>query len=140
MFPGDAEWKGKKVKKGEQNSSWDVMLKMDKNRGHLSKPLDFLKVGHHGSVNGTPFIDKKGAKQPVLDKLLPEQSKAFVVVSTLAGKHGEKKKVPYPNLMKELGRRAVNSREYRDIPGVKHPQRTDHEKGYIDVTFGPFSD
>lgn len=136
LFTGDAEWEGKSVNEGSHNSCWDVMLEIDKEKGHLSKPLDFLKVSHHGSINGTPFVDEEGAEQPILDKILPEQGKAYVVVSTLAGKHGKKRKVPYSNLMKELGRRATNARKYSEdpeIPDTLQPQRTDREKKPIDV-------
>ena len=136
LFSGDAEWEGKGVNEGSHNSCWDVMLEIDKEKGHLSKPLDFLKVGHHGSVNGTPFVDREGAEQLILDKILPEQGDAFVVVSTLAGKHGEKKKVPYSSLMEELGRRAANACRYPqdpEIPDTLQPQRTDQEKQPIDV-------
>ena len=128
LFTGDAEWKGNTVKKGHRNSCWDVMLKMNRKEDHLSKPLDFLKVGHHGSINGTPFVDKEGVEQKILDKIIPRGGKAQVVISTLAGKHGEKKKVPYPNLMKELGLRAANACKYPkdpDIPNDLQPQRTD---------------
>jgi len=135
LFTGDAEWTGKVVKKGRRNSCWDVMLKMDK-KGHLSKRLDFIKTGHHGSVNGTPFVDMKGVAQPILDKILPKTSKANVVVSTAAGRHGKQKEVPYHDLLRELGRRAANARKYShdpDIPHVSQPQRTDREDKAIDV-------
>lgn len=141
LFTGDAEWKGKSVKKGRRNGCWDVMLKMDENKAHLSKPLDFLKVGHHGSVNGTPFVDKEDVEQSILDKILPKGGKAQVVVSTLAGKHGEQKEVPYHLLMKELGFRIDNAREYSDEPGLLQPQRTDKEsEPWIDVTVEPAPD
>jgi beta-lactamase superfamily II metal-dependent hydrolase len=140
LFAGDAQWKGRRVKKGRRNSCWDVMLKMLESEAHLSKPLDFLKVGHHGSVNGTPFVDQKNAEQSILDKILPKEGGAQVVVSTLAGKHGEKKEVPYLQMMKELGFRSNNRREYPDDLGVLQPQRTDGErKPWIDVTIKPAS-
>lgn len=135
LFGGDAEWKGKPVTKGRRNSSWDVMLKVLKNEKHLTEPLDFLKVGHHGSVNGTPFINKKNAKQTVLNRILPKDGKAIVVVSTIAGKHGKQNEVPYMKLMGELGLRSSNSCEYPENPGVLQPQRTDREAGIgIDIT------
>lgn len=136
LFAGDAEWNGKGVKKGQRNGCWDVMFKVDEAHGHLSRSLDFLKVGHHGSVNGTPFVDKAGAPQPVLDRLLPVGGQAQVVVSTLAGEHGEKKVVPYPDLMEELGRRAANARPYPNDhaqPDVPQPPRTDLEARPVDV-------
>lgn len=140
LFTGDAEWKGRSVRKGRRNSCWDVMLKKLESEAHLSKPVDFLKVGHHGSVNGTPFVDQKNAKQSILDKILPKEGCAQVVVSTLAGKHGEKKKVPYLQMMKELGFRSKNRCEYPGDPGILQPQRTDVErKPWIDVTIKPAS-
>lgn len=135
LFAGDAEWKGKEVHTGGRNASWDVMLKKDKGVGHLSKPLDFFKVGHHGSINGTPFfVDRAGTAQPaILDRILPKEGNARVVISTCAGEY---RGVPYPNLMKELGRRAANARSYPDIPDPQ-PQRTDEERHSIDVELEP---
>jgi beta-lactamase superfamily II metal-dependent hydrolase len=49
LFPGDAEI-----------PSW---TRMDEN-GLLEKPVDFLKISHHGSYNGTPPLD-------LLGKILP---------------------------------------------------------------------
>jgi hypothetical protein len=138
LFTGDAEWEGKEVKKGRSNSCWDVLLKEDESNGHLNKPLDFMKVSHHGSINGTPFFDLVGAQQPVLDKILPLGGGAKIVVSTLAGEHGVTKVVPYPNLLKELGKRSSNSKIYPNdpnLPNDKQPIRTDLEESDIDLIF-----
>jgi len=137
LFTGDAEWKGKAVKKGRRNGCWDVMLSMKENETHLSEPLDFLKLGHHGSVNGTPYVDQENAEQPILDKILPKEGKAKVVVSTLRGVHGEKKRVPYLPMMKELGLRIDNGRKYSDNPDDLQPQRTDCEGEWIDTWIKP---
>ena len=52
LFVGDAEWEGE-FKEGKHNGSWNVMW--EKHRKTLLKtPLDFLKIGHHGSINATP--------------------------------------------------------------------------------------
>lgn len=134
LFTGDAEWRNKKFTKKKNNSCWNVMLEKDKDYGHLSKPIDLLKVGHHGSINGSPFSAEEGFDHAVLDNLLPEQGQGLAVVSTLAGKHGETNPVPYPKLMEELGRRITNACEYRDNPGVKQPPRTDLENKHIDLT------
>ena len=140
LFAGDSEWNGKKVREGRRNMNWDVMLKVLKNEDHLTKPLDFLKVGHHGSVNGTPFVDKKDNPQAVLDTILPENKEAKVVVSTLAGKHGKHKEVPYIELMKELGLRCSNSFKYPENPEFLQPQRTDLEgDSWIDIEITPVS-
>src|SRR6185369_4069042 len=52
LFVGDAEWDGE-FKDGKHNGSWNVMWEKHR-KTHLSKPLDFLKIGHHGSINATP--------------------------------------------------------------------------------------
>jgi hypothetical protein len=123
LFPGDPEWTGRPAQRGQRNGSWDVMLQ--RAQQHLAQPLDFLKVSHHGSINGTPFVDVAGAAQPDLDKLLPtepQQSKASIVVSTKAGvKSAEQRDVPYPDLMQEMGRRAKNARGHLGW----QPERTD---------------
>jgi beta-lactamase superfamily II metal-dependent hydrolase len=142
LFTGDAEWEG-----GTGNASWDIMLENDKTFGHLAKPLDFLKVGHHGSVNGSPFVKDAGPNQPVLNQLLPAatQGAAQVVVSTdVNANFGKENPVPYAPLLVELGRRAANARCYEGEIKESQPQRTDLEEydlklpiGYIDVELAP---
>jgi len=85
LLPGDAELE-----------SWDMMRKHC--RAHL-KPVDFLKVSHHGSHNGTPM--------DLLDQLLPVKraSKAKVLVSTKRNVYGTKLPVPDTGVLQELGRR-----------------------------------
>jgi beta-lactamase superfamily II metal-dependent hydrolase len=150
LFSGDAEWMGKEVETGRKNGAWDVLLKMDQDYGHLSEPLDFLKVGHHGSVNGTPFINENGAAQPALDAMLPVGGDALAVVSTLAGEHGKEFPVPYPPLVAELGRRIGNACVYsddHDLPDTPQLLRTDYEGTVtetgvyaIDLTLEPAPD
>jgi len=53
LFPGDAELR-----------SWQIM-----NREKVLKPVDFLKVGHHGSHNATP-------PEELLEKILPQPNPA----------------------------------------------------------------
>ena len=86
LLPGDAELE-----------SWEVMAK--KCAADLKKPVDFLKVSHHGSHNGTPL--------ELLDNLLPvkRKSKAQVLVSTKRNVYGTKNPVPDKSLLKELSRR-----------------------------------
>ena len=66
------------------------------------KPVDFLKVAHHGSHNGTPL--------ELLDTLLPVRraSTAHVLVSTKRDIYGTKHPVPDAGSSKELGRRCSN--------------------------------
>jgi beta-lactamase superfamily II metal-dependent hydrolase len=129
LFTGDAEWQGKSVREGQRNSTWDVMLHHPEVQELLLQPLDLLKVGHHGSVRGTP------GNWMVLDKMLaPDRSLVFV--STISGQHGYKDPVPFPPLMRELGRRSANTRRYwdgQDLLSIDEkryqPQRTDLEGG-----------
>jgi hypothetical protein len=130
LFTADAEWQGKGVREGRRNSTWDVMLHHPEVEQLLTgEPLDLLKVAHHGSHNGTPF--EKGGREKYLTKMVsPDRTQ--VLVSTIAGKHGEHKPVPYPALMEELGRLAANKRRYPDddeetLREVDQPQRTDLE-------------
>jgi beta-lactamase superfamily II metal-dependent hydrolase len=85
LLPGDAELE-----------SWEVM---DKKCGSALKPVDFLKVAHHGSHNGTPL--------DLLDRLLPVNRKAHaqVLVSTKKNVYGTKNPVPDESLLTELKRR-----------------------------------
>lgn len=149
LFTGDAEWQGKGVREGRRNSTWDVMLHQPEVEQLLVQPLDLLKVAHHGSHNGTPFHE--GGKEEYLEKMVsPDRTQ--VLVSTVAGEHGEKNPVPYPPLMEELGRLAANRRKYANDPEptlrkAYQPQRTDlelpvtgQEVQYVEVMLDPVSD
>ncbi len=85
LLPGDAELE-----------SWE---KIGRHCAAHLKPVDFLKVSHHGSHNGTP-ID-------ALDKLLPVRraAKAKVLVSTRRNVYGTRNPVPDAGLLTELRRR-----------------------------------
>jgi beta-lactamase superfamily II metal-dependent hydrolase len=162
LFPGDAEWDGAhegKVQKGRKNGSWNVMG--EERESELSKPLDFLKIGHHGSENATPWTPKKsktGEEHPIntiLDALLPlpkpgEQPKAAAIVSTRRTSRWAS--IPDPALMQEIGRRVANATtKYVEDTSRKHvpanvpqPQRTDlEEQGtkkpvpFIEIEFSP---
>jgi beta-lactamase superfamily II metal-dependent hydrolase len=83
LFPGDAE-----------ERSWREMGK----RGLLSS-VHFLKVGHHGSHNGTPG-------SPLLDTLLPLQPDAGRARKALVSTHeGTYNNVPDGRTLEELSRR-----------------------------------
>lgn len=120
LFVGDAEWEGE-FRDGKHNGSWNVMWEKHRT-GHLSKPLDFLKIGHHGSINATPppaTAMKKGKKAPpngihtVLDTILPVPTKgkptAQAVVSTEREFYNP---IPECRLLVDLARRVGNSRNY----------------------------
>jgi hypothetical protein len=70
LFPGDAEEK-----------SWDMMASKD-----VLRPVHFVKIGHHGSHNGTP-------DDPLLNLVLPEAApdprKRVAAVSTFDGTYNK---------------------------------------------------
>ncbi len=151
LFVGDAEW-DEKFKEGKHNAAWNVMW--NKRKALLNAPVDFLKIGHHGSVNATPWLGDEPATHEVnqiLNAILPlptpgRQPKALAVVSTQRGRYDV---IPDTNLLVELGKRVKTQRIYKgklEIAGVilaelphyadkeqanlnkKQPLRTDFEK------------
>ena len=163
LFPGDAEWNGADkgaLKEGRSNGSWNVMWKERKD--DLSEPLDFLKIGHHGSENATPWTGKKskvGEEHPInqiLDALLPRPQgnkapKAQAVASTERTERWPS--IPDAALLAEIGSRVANARKvYKEVStspkaakaNTPQPQRTDLEDqstggpvDCIEVTFDP---
>ncbi len=120
LFVGDAEWEGE-FKEGKHNGSWNVMWERHR-KTHLKAPLDFLKIGHHGSINATPpppDAKKRGAKADgvfaVLDAILPVPKKgkptAQAVVSTEREFYNP---IPECKLLVDIGRRVSNTRTYGD--------------------------
>jgi hypothetical protein len=87
LFPGDAE--------GE---SWAVMKKKN-----LLRPVDLVKLAHHGSVNGMPF---KGTED-VLDNVLKPGKKTVALVCTCTNVYGDTHdtKIPHHELMTLLEQR-----------------------------------
>ncbi|MBI4906648.1 MAG: metallohydrolase [Acidobacteria bacterium] len=120
LFVGDAEWEGE-FQDGKHNGSWNVMW--EKHRaGHLSKPVDFLKVGHHGSINATPppASERKSKKvvansvYELLDTILPvpaggKKPTAKAVVSTEREFYNP---IPECKLLVDLATRVSNTRNY----------------------------
>jgi hypothetical protein len=163
LFVGDAEWDGA-YKKGKGNCSWNVMWNLRKEK--LNGPLAFLKIGHHGSVNATPWgqtvAASKGEPLAILNAMLPVASntKAKAVVSTRRGNY---ETIPRTDLLAEIGTRVSNTKNYATAfkqAGLKtssvpkfgefekksfdkpQPQRTDLEtmlepQGFIDVEIDP---
>ncbi len=142
LFPGDAEWSSAyrgEVKAGRCNGSWNVMWA--ERNADLSVPLDFLKVGHHGSENATPWTPKEENKpehpiNQVLDAMLPldRQAQATAVVST--ERTNRYPSIPSRDLLEELAKRVSNVRsDYIETSGspkavpdnTPQPQRTDLE-------------
>jgi len=121
LFVGDAEWDGE-FKLGKQNGSWNVMWEKHK-KTHLSAPLDFLKIGHHGSINATPppvSTKPPSSKAPadgvyaILDTILPVPKAgaaptAQAVVSTEREFYNP---IPECALLVDLARRVSNKQTY----------------------------
>ncbi len=162
LFTGDAEvktsFKGE-FQDGKSNGSWNVMWHHFKDQ--LAKPVDFLKVGHHGSHNATPWTGKKSGDtehpiNAILDSLLPlppagqPRPERYAVVST--ERTNGYPTIPDPSLMMELGRRVSNIQGYQEpagqhsvTAGEMQPQRTDLERNgedrvpWIDVKLSPLA-
>lgn len=160
LFVGDAEWDGA-YKEGKGNCAWNVMWNLRKKQ--LDGPLAFYKIGHHGSVNATPWglteAAKKGEPLAILNAILPVASKAGAkaIVSTRRGNY---KTIPRSDLLAEIGKRVSNTKSYgaaftkagvdtTDVPkfdefekdsfAKPQPLRTDlerilgSEQGFVDV-------
>ena len=121
LFVGDAEWTNS-FAEGRKNGSWNVVWSQRRNL--LNKPLDFLKIGHHGSINATPF-DKKGGEtaevNQILDAILPipaagTPAKAKAVVSTARTNYIS---IPEGDTLVELGKRVANTRNYKQALKAK---------------------
>lgn len=117
LFVGDAEWEGE-FKLGKHNGSWNVMW--EKHRARLGQPLDFLKIGHHGSINATPPAPLSGSPpaassvRAILDAILPlpaagKKPTAQAIVSTERSFY---QTIPDCALLVELARRVRNTRKY----------------------------
>ncbi len=120
LFVGDAEWNGAYVE-GEKNFAWNVAWK--KHATELGKPVDFLKIGHHGSRNSTPWNERedgmKTEPSTILDAILPrptgnKKPTAMAVVSTDRTKYDP---IPKSPLLVEIGRRVRNTRNYFALLG-----------------------
>lgn len=113
LFGGDAEWDGAYKKGTKANCSWNVMWNLRKNK--LNGALNFYKVGHHGSVNATPWgqtaAASKGEPLAILNAILPEASKAGAnaIVSTHRANYPT---IPRTDLLAEIGKRVSNTRNY----------------------------
>jgi len=113
LFVGDAEWDGGYKEGSKGNCSWNVMWNLRKEQ--LNGPLAFLKIGHHGSVNATPWGQTpaagKGEPVAILNAILPTASKgkAKAVVSTHRGNYPT---IPQTELLAEIGARVSNTKNY----------------------------
>ena len=121
LFVGDAEWEGE-FKEGKHNGSWNVMWERHR-KTFLSKPLDFLKIGHHGSINATPppaDSSKKGAKGDgvfaILDTILPVPKNGKPTAQAIVSTEREfYNPIPECKLLVDVARRVSNTRTYSDV-------------------------
>lgn len=106
LFAGDAE-----------ERSWKTM-----DREGVLKPVDFLKVSHHGSHNGTP-------DGSILDKVLtmPRPQRRDAAVSTcFVSSFNKKNEVPDPATLGELRRRCQR---------VKRTDKDGSAESWLDFEF-----
>ena len=93
---------------------------------HLKDPIDFLKVGHHGSINATPppVEHRPASKQPVadgvysiLDTILPvPKSGATTTAQALVSTEREfYDPIPDCKVLVNLAGRVSNTRKYGQI-------------------------
>jgi hypothetical protein len=139
LFVGDAEW-DTKFKDGKANGAWNVMWHERKTT--LGAPIHFLKIGHHGSENATPWNDLEDGTvtepSTILDTILPVPSgrakpKASAVVST---KRKNYETIPRSALLVELGKRVRNVRNYQVALGngaSNLPKFTAFEKQWLNA-------
>jgi len=134
LFVGDAQCKtGRKdiFITGAINGNWNAMWERHKN--FLDQPLDFLKVGHHGSHNATPWSadDGRDPVNTILDSLIPLGSDCRVVVSTERAQSADfKRNLPRKELMMELGRRLRNPEIHYDET-ARYPELVDEFGSYF---------
>lgn len=164
LFVGDAEW-NRAYRDTKKNFAWNTAWQVHKKE--LDAPVDFLKIGHHGSINSTPWNDKEDGSitepSTILDAILPlpkgnSRPSAKAIVSTERTFY---KVIPRATLLVEIGKRVSDSKAYggelssdqiADLPNYvdyeekwlaePQPLRTDLETrltgtGFVNVTIDP---
>lgn len=139
LFVGDAEWKNA-FKQGNHNGAWNVMW--NERKELLNAPVDFLKIGHHGSTNSTPWIegnDEETEPSRILDAILPIPAEgaatAKAVVSTARKNY---RPIPCSELLVDIGQRVINVRNYAkalkaaDIDPTELPLYGEFEEEWLD--------
>jgi hypothetical protein len=114
LFVGDAEWE-EEYQEGKKNGSWNVMWHVRKEQ--LSNPVDFLKVGHHGSHNATPWNRHAASDQEVNQIFnailpLPEAGQAPTAKCIVSTKRKQYNTIPDAELLTEIGKRVSNTQNY----------------------------
>jgi hypothetical protein len=137
------EWRGKRLLfTGDvQHTGWEVMEAQDNQLPaadrQLTGPLAFLKVGHHGSHNATPFKPTGPPQPAILRNLLPTEQQDEAVTAVSVTPHGSYDNIPLEGLLAELGRRAHVRRTdiILEPPGLGLAYNVEHTDSYIEVTF-----
>jgi beta-lactamase superfamily II metal-dependent hydrolase len=117
LFVGDAEWDDE-YEEGRKNGSWNVMW--HERKENLKDPIDFLKVGHHGSHNATPWNREEDSSHEVnqiLDAILPlpENGKEPTAQCLVSTKRKQYDTIPDAELLTELGKRVKNTKKYLEV-------------------------
>jgi hypothetical protein len=109
------EWEGKHLlfAGDAQDASWEIM-----HQEGVVKPVDFLKVSHHASHNGTP------TKAPEIWKALLGDKEPTFLVSTYDCPDW---RIPNPKLLKEL-------KAHGELVTTQHVKGN---PGYLDLTIDP---
>ncbi|MCX6654379.1 MAG: hypothetical protein NTY03_04565 [Candidatus Bathyarchaeota archaeon] len=111
LFTGDAE-----------QDSWKKMKKLK-----ILKPVQFLKVAHHGSSNGTPDSDVLNQVLPLSD---PDGKKRCVVVSTWTDISTGEEVYPGVPCERTLQLTKSHCNEYIEVY-----KRNPTDGGYVDIIF-----
>ena len=140
LFVGDAEW-NKQYRDEKKNFAWNTAWKFHKHE--LNKPVDFLKIGHHGSINSTPWNDKEDGQvtepSTILDAILPlpagnAKPKAKALIST--ERTNVYKVIPRATLLLEIGKRVSNTKIYANELDADQiadlPNYAQYEKKWLD--------
>ncbi|OCP19939.1 MULTISPECIES: hypothetical protein [unclassified Ensifer] len=140
LFVGDAEWEGTFVD-GQHNGAWNVAWK--RQRAKLDQPVDFLKIGHHGSTNATPWNDKEDGTvteaSTILDAILPlpagnmPKSGPKAVVSTARTPYDV---IPRSTLLVEIAKRVSNTKIYAPLLSAAQIQGLPNYAGFEETLLG----
>lgn len=129
LFVGDAEWHST-FKAGRHNGSWNIMW--HKYRDILDKPVDFLKIGHHGSKNATPWRPGKPSHEvsTILEAILPlpPENGELLGMALSSTERRRYKSIPDPKLVRELGRRVKDSVVYKTCLNETHLSQLKHRE------------
>ena len=116
LFVGDAEWDGEYKEGKKANCAWNTMWNLRKDK--LKGALAFYKIGHHGSVNATPWgmtpAAIKGEPLAILNAILPEKSKAKAKAIVSTRREEPSETIPRTDLLAEIGKRVSNTKNYAD--------------------------